>query len=162
MVSRELKKKNLKMDIQVATVVKCNTIPIEYWSQLREPMSRKEDNLLKKPWEAASNIMKTNTVATSALLYAKPKRSAEEGGGRISKLADGLCFCFSSIPINTSSPQKNPQRTTVLLKVPFWPSIAEDGSGLSSHSAYIRGLFYTPMWKNYGSHLGFWERYPKN
>lgn len=146
------------MDIQVATVVKCNTIPIEYWSQLREPMSRKEDNLLKKPWEAASNIMKTNTVATSALLYAKPKRSAEEGGGHI-WLMD---FAFPPFPLIPQVLKKNPQRTTVLLKVPFWPSIAEDGSGLSSHSAYIRGLFYTPMWKNYGSHLGFWERYPKN
>lgn len=51
------------MDIQVAKVVKKTSIPFEDSSQLKDPMDRKMDGLLKKGWEASAASINTNIAA---------------------------------------------------------------------------------------------------
>ncbi|XP_044141513.1 lamina-associated polypeptide 2-like isoform X2 [Bufo gargarizans] len=54
-----------KVDIQVAKVVKRTTLPFEDSAQLKEPMDRKIDGLLKRAWEVSANSINTNIAATS-------------------------------------------------------------------------------------------------
>ncbi|XP_044157477.1 uncharacterized protein LOC122943646 [Bufo gargarizans] len=54
-----------KVDIQVAKVVKKTSIPFEDSSQLKDPMDRKMDGLLKKAWESSAATINANISATS-------------------------------------------------------------------------------------------------
>ncbi|XP_071977730.1 lamina-associated polypeptide 2, isoforms alpha/zeta-like [Engystomops pustulosus] len=54
-----------KVDIQVSKVVKKTDLPFEDSSQLRDPMDRKADALLRRVWESSMLSLKSNIAATS-------------------------------------------------------------------------------------------------
>ncbi|XP_072006291.1 uncharacterized protein [Engystomops pustulosus] len=54
-----------KVDVQVTKVVKKTDLPFEDSAQLRDPMDRKSDALLKKAWETSMLSLKSNISATS-------------------------------------------------------------------------------------------------
>ncbi|XP_040264841.1 lamina-associated polypeptide 2, isoforms alpha/zeta-like [Bufo bufo] len=54
-----------KIDIQVAKVTKKTSIPFEDSSNLKDPMDRKTEGLLKKAWECSSALINVNITATS-------------------------------------------------------------------------------------------------
>ncbi|CAJ0925099.1 unnamed protein product [Ranitomeya imitator] len=54
-----------KVDDPVAMVAKRTAIPLENSSNLRDPMDRKADILLKRAWESSAALIKTNIAATS-------------------------------------------------------------------------------------------------
>ncbi|XP_071973234.1 lamina-associated polypeptide 2, isoforms alpha/zeta-like [Engystomops pustulosus] len=54
-----------KVDIQVAKVVKKTDLPFEDSAQLKDPLDRKSDALLKRAWETSSLNIKTNIASTS-------------------------------------------------------------------------------------------------
>ncbi|KAG9485005.1 hypothetical protein GDO78_008228 [Eleutherodactylus coqui] len=53
-----------KVDVPVAKVARKTTLPFEDAAQLKDPMDRKAEGLLKKSWEAAANILRPGTAAT--------------------------------------------------------------------------------------------------
>ncbi|XP_069810600.1 uncharacterized protein [Dendropsophus ebraccatus] len=55
-----------KIDIQVAKVVKKTSLPFEDASQLKDPIDRKMDGLLRKSWDSAAAALNPNIAATSA------------------------------------------------------------------------------------------------
>ncbi|XP_077148995.1 lamina-associated polypeptide 2, isoforms alpha/zeta-like [Ranitomeya variabilis] len=54
-----------KIDIPLAKVSKRTAIPFEDSSNLKEPMDRKADGLLKRAWESSAAVIRTNIAATS-------------------------------------------------------------------------------------------------
>ncbi|KAG8566014.1 hypothetical protein GDO81_013062 [Engystomops pustulosus] len=54
-----------KVDVQVTKITKKTDLPFEDAIQLRDPMDRKADSLLKKAWEAAMLNLKVNIATTS-------------------------------------------------------------------------------------------------
>ncbi|XP_072002898.1 uncharacterized protein [Engystomops pustulosus] len=61
-----------KMDVQVTKIVKKTDLPFEDAAQLKDPMDRKSDSLLRKAWETSMLSLKTNLASTSVarnLLY---------------------------------------------------------------------------------------------
>ncbi|CAJ0931756.1 unnamed protein product [Ranitomeya imitator] len=53
-----------KVDVQVARVAKRTALPFEDASQLKDPMDRKIESLLKKSWESSSSVLKANIAST--------------------------------------------------------------------------------------------------
>ncbi|XP_069802153.1 uncharacterized protein [Dendropsophus ebraccatus] len=53
-----------KIDAQVAKTTKKSLLPFENSSQLKDPMDRKAESLLKKSWETVSYSLKNNVAAT--------------------------------------------------------------------------------------------------
>ncbi|XP_069600694.1 uncharacterized protein [Ranitomeya imitator] len=53
-----------KVDVQIARVAKKTTLPFEDASQLRDPLERKMDGLLRKSWETSASLLNINSVST--------------------------------------------------------------------------------------------------
>ncbi|XP_069827931.1 uncharacterized protein [Dendropsophus ebraccatus] len=54
-----------KIDIQVAKVVKKTSLPFEDASQLKDPIDRKMDSLLRRSWDASAAAINPNIAATT-------------------------------------------------------------------------------------------------
>ncbi|CAJ0938625.1 unnamed protein product [Ranitomeya imitator] len=53
-----------KVDVQVSRVTKKTALPFEDSSQLKDPMDRKIESLLRKSWDTSTNLLKTNVAST--------------------------------------------------------------------------------------------------
>lgn len=53
-----------KVDVPLAKVAKHTSLPFEDASQLKDPLDRKAESLLKRTWEAASDLLRPGVAAT--------------------------------------------------------------------------------------------------
>ncbi|CAJ0952120.1 unnamed protein product [Ranitomeya imitator] len=53
-----------KVDVQVSRVTKKTALPFEDSSQLKDPMDRKTESLLRKSWETLTNLLRSNVAST--------------------------------------------------------------------------------------------------